>query len=543
MSLFSNLSESALTETSYNFKGILIKFRVVSHDLLSTDKRQFLSYFCSNLKMTDEKKHQNVLDKLRCLDEFKKPEHRRKSNAQLGIVAADLLGKVKPFDKSTIMRWRNNEKKFRDQAMGVFDAPGVKKPKNLRSPEATKFGLELSEILIAYGSHSNITNAIMVAEARKLQKEKYPDLKKKGRKGAELINLDFVRDLLGEQGWGYKKVYGHKKPLIPGLIEAANQEIAAALEGYSPGEISNFDESKIVLNYVGDRSKCPPGGFGGRSVNNLDNKKAVTIGQPLRQDGELDFYLLIIDDALSKDIKKKFGKKIYEKMDAKGNKEKLYVHDNGQLYLATRPTHFMNRGIFWQYISRYNKWLKRNGQRRALLVDNLACHYFDKNHKDKWQEENPTSKCYIDDHSFSQLRIKYLPANTTATCQPSDLGLYCTIQAKYKSWFNGLGAQKVNVKRGEKIMKIMKTVSKAVLNKCWSESALSCLHPTEKVTLRPEEEEELESAYAAFEENDTELVDDPDVPSTSGLQSETIPDVNESAGHLGTLISHVNYPY
>ena len=109
-----------MTETSYNFKGILIKFRVVSHDLLSTDKRQFLSYFCSNLKMTDEKKHQNVLDKLRCLDEFKKPEHRRKSNAQLGIVAADLLGKVKPFDKSTIMRWRNNEKKFRDQAMGVF---------------------------------------------------------------------------------------------------------------------------------------------------------------------------------------------------------------------------------------------------------------------------------------------------------------------------------------------------------------------------------------------------------------------------------------
>ena len=62
MSLFSNLSESALTETSYNFKGILIKFRVVSHDLLSTDKRQFLSFFSSNLKMTDEKKHQNVLE-------------------------------------------------------------------------------------------------------------------------------------------------------------------------------------------------------------------------------------------------------------------------------------------------------------------------------------------------------------------------------------------------------------------------------------------------------------------------------------------------
>ena len=46
--------------------------------------------------MTDEKKHQNVLDKLRCLEEFRKPEHKRKTNAQLGIVAAELLGKVKP---------------------------------------------------------------------------------------------------------------------------------------------------------------------------------------------------------------------------------------------------------------------------------------------------------------------------------------------------------------------------------------------------------------------------------------------------------------
>ena len=42
LDFFSKLSESAFTENSYNFKGIL---RVVSHDLLSTDKRQFLSFY------------------------------------------------------------------------------------------------------------------------------------------------------------------------------------------------------------------------------------------------------------------------------------------------------------------------------------------------------------------------------------------------------------------------------------------------------------------------------------------------------------------
>ena len=114
--------------------------------------------------MSDDKKHKNVLEKVRCLDEFQKPEHKKKTNQQLGIVAAQLLGKQTPFGKSTIMRWRRDEKALREQAAGVFDGTGNKKPKNLRSPEVTKFGNELSQLLIAYGSHSNVTNAIMVAQ-------------------------------------------------------------------------------------------------------------------------------------------------------------------------------------------------------------------------------------------------------------------------------------------------------------------------------------------------------------------------------------------
>ena len=43
--------------------------------------------------MSDDKKHKNVLEKVRCLDEFQKPEHKKKTNQQLGIVAAQLLGK------------------------------------------------------------------------------------------------------------------------------------------------------------------------------------------------------------------------------------------------------------------------------------------------------------------------------------------------------------------------------------------------------------------------------------------------------------------
>ena len=102
------------------------------------------------------------------------------------------------------------------------------------------------------------------------------------------------------------------------------------------------------------------------------------------------------------------------------------------------------------------------------------------------------------------------------------------------------------MKRGEKIMKIysiLKSISKAVRIKCWAESALTCLRPAEEVTLPPEEQVELENSYAAFEHNDIEHVDDPDVPSTSGLQSETVPDANEPDGHLGISITPINYLY
>ena len=65
------------------------------------------------------KERPTLHDRVRCLDEFHKPEHRTKNNKELGYVAALVLGRKKPFSKSTIHSWRSSEAESRRQLEGV----------------------------------------------------------------------------------------------------------------------------------------------------------------------------------------------------------------------------------------------------------------------------------------------------------------------------------------------------------------------------------------------------------------------------------------
>lgn len=65
------------------------------------------------------KERPTLQERVRCLDEFLKPEHRTKNNRQLGIVAAAVLGREKAVSKSTIHSWRQSEAESRRQLEGV----------------------------------------------------------------------------------------------------------------------------------------------------------------------------------------------------------------------------------------------------------------------------------------------------------------------------------------------------------------------------------------------------------------------------------------
>ena len=50
---------------------------------------------------------------------------------------------------------------------------------------------------------------------------------------------------------------GQKKIILPGVLEAADTEIAALIQGYSDAEICYYDESRIQINFAGHFSLMP----------------------------------------------------------------------------------------------------------------------------------------------------------------------------------------------------------------------------------------------------------------------------------------------
>ena len=127
------------------------------------------------------------------------------------------MGRDKPFAKSSIRVWRLNEAESRRQLEGV-KTKNSQKVKYLQPPDVHDFAEELSKILVTFGL--SLTNAIMLDQARLLKESKYPDLKKRGRKGEKDINLDFVRDILKSRGWEVRNILGRKRLHPPEMIAA-----------------------------------------------------------------------------------------------------------------------------------------------------------------------------------------------------------------------------------------------------------------------------------------------------------------------------------
>ena len=96
------------------------------------------------------------------------------------------------------------------------------KVKYLQPPDVHDFAEELSKILVTYGL--SLTNAIMLEQARVLKEAKYPDLKKRGRRGEKDINLDFVRDILKSRGWEVRNILGRKRLHPPDMIAALDSQ-------------------------------------------------------------------------------------------------------------------------------------------------------------------------------------------------------------------------------------------------------------------------------------------------------------------------------
>ena len=74
---------------------------------------------------------------------------------------------------------------------------------------------------------------------------------------------------------------------------------------------------------------------------------------------------------------------------------------------------WVTRAIFDDWLLQWNRKLARESRKVCLIVDNCRCH--------------------IDLKSYSQIKVEYLPKNSTALLQQLDQGIIGTVKAYYRS--------------------------------------------------------------------------------------------------------------
>jgi len=209
----------------------------------------------------------------------------KKNLPELGLIARNVLKLDYTPSETTIRRWKNAETELRAQAKTIkpiskHDRYRRKfEVKNVQRPETIRFADEIFDRFMVVLSNKCLSIQIMVDEARLYARENYPNLSLYGRPGQTLINKRYISDQCKRRGWAWKKIMGTKKVILPGVIENADIEIGAVIKDYSPSEVVNLDESRIMINFTGCYSIQPRNQelVPARKVNDLNTKASLTI--------------------------------------------------------------------------------------------------------------------------------------------------------------------------------------------------------------------------------------------------------------------------
>ena len=209
----------------------------------------------------------------------------------------------------------------------------------------------------------------------------------------------------GSRGWldKWKKRYNVKQLKICGesgdvrgeTVESWKERLPEIVQGYEKENIWNMDETGIFWRALPDR------GFGQKSASCKGGKKS----------------------------KQRITVALF--VTASGQKEKpvvIWKSENPRCLqrfnIACLPVSYYSQNKAWMtgdileaVLSKLNHRLSGTNRKILLFMDNAGCH-----------PEHLAGK-------FSSIKICYLPANTTSTLQPLDLGIIQNFKVHYRRHF------------------------------------------------------------------------------------------------------------
>lgn len=193
-----------------------------------------------------------------------------------------------------------------------------------------------------------------------------------------------------------KKIQGESDSCADTYIDFLNNKLPKILAEYDLRDIYNADETALYFKHLPDRTLCfirekPKGGK--------------------KRSDKLTLLIIANMDGSDKQTPWIIGKA--EKPRRLKSVHKMEVRDLPVKYAATAKA-WMTTDLWDHILSRWNRRLAKAGRKIVLFADNASCH------------GGGTLR-------YSNIRLEFLPPNTTALIQPCDQGILRSVKARYKN--------------------------------------------------------------------------------------------------------------
>jgi len=198
-----------------------------------------------------------------------------------------------------------------------------------------------------------------------------------------------------------RKKHGEAADVDKLQLEEDLKEIREVCDLYPLEDIFNMDET--ALNY----KASPDSSLSSQSIpGGKINKERITANFCCNADGSQKMEPWFIGTAQNP---RSFGT----------GKNHIEVHNLGLVWRSNKKA-WMTGTIFREYLRWFN--LQMTGRKVLLLIDGFSSHHagFD--------------LLEAQDIELINVRVEFLPANTTAICQPLDQGIIRTFKAYYKRY-------------------------------------------------------------------------------------------------------------
>lgn len=209
-----------------------------------------------------------------------------------------------------------------------------------------------------------------------------------------------IEDFKASNGWlekfrtrhsiVFRKVTGEAADCPKEEIDSWVETLSSKITDYDAKDVYNCDETGLFFRAIPDKTLCLKSDAckGGKH-----SKERLTVLLCCNMEGDFEKTLVIGKSAKPRCFKNLDVKKL--PVTWKNNKKA-----------------WMTQGIMTEWLQELNKNMKRQKRKIILFMDNAKCHPVNNN--------------------FSNVKVVFLPPNTTAFCQPLDQGIIQAFKLRYR---------------------------------------------------------------------------------------------------------------